>query len=68
MIEGLTAKQRELMAKHGHPGEFAVAVYKAVPSFISMDEAEESIRKYNREWAEAGEKVDSSHQADVPNG
>jgi hypothetical protein len=47
---GWSAKQRELAAKHGTPAQFAVAVYKTVPEFISMDEARVEIEKYNREW------------------
>jgi hypothetical protein len=45
-----TKAQKRLAKKHGTPAEFAVAVYKAVPGFISMDEARMAIEKYNREW------------------
>ncbi len=51
---GMTRAQRKLVKKHGTPAEFAVAVYKAVPGDISMDEARDAVKKYNREWAAAG--------------
>jgi hypothetical protein len=50
----MTAKQRKLAKEHGNPAEFASACYKAVPAFISMDEAAAAIRKYNAEWEAAG--------------
>jgi len=43
-------RQYLLKKKHGTPAEFAAAVYKAVPEFISMDEARAAIEKYNKEW------------------
>ena len=46
-------KMKDLANKHGTPAEFAQAVYRAVPGFISMDEARTAIEKYNRKWAEA---------------
>lgn len=49
----LTEAQRILARKHGTPAEFARAVYKTVPEFISMDEARAAIDKYNKEWEEA---------------
>jgi hypothetical protein len=49
----MSQKQSELAKKHGTPAEFAQAVYKAVPGFISMDEARESIERYNQEWSDA---------------
>jgi hypothetical protein len=49
-----TEKQWELAHKHGTPAEFAEATYKAVPGFISMDEARAAIEKYNKNWSEAG--------------
>lgn len=49
----LSKAQKTLARKHGTPAEFAAAVYQAVPSDISMDEAAAAISKYNREWAEA---------------
>lgn len=45
--------QNKLRKKHGTPAEFAAAVYKAVPGYISMDEAAAGIEKYNQEWAAA---------------
>lgn len=48
--------QRKLAQKHGTPAEFAQAVYKCVPGDISMDEARAAVEKYNREWAEAGQR------------
>lgn len=49
----LSKAQKALAKKHGTPAEFAAAVYRAVPSEISMDEAAAAVSKYNREWAEA---------------
>lgn len=46
-------KQKILAARHGTPAEFAAAVYKAVPGYISMDEARRAIEGYSREWEEA---------------
>lgn len=51
MDDALTPGQRKLKEKHGTPAEFAKACYEAVPGFISMDEAEAAIKKYNAEWA-----------------
>lgn len=48
-----TEGQLALIEKHGTPPEFAIAVYKAVPSDISMDEARAAIDKYNAEFANA---------------
>lgn len=49
----LSKQQRVLAKKHGTPAEFAVAVYKAVPGDISMDEARLAVAKYQREWDDA---------------
>lgn len=54
VILRLTSAQKRLKAKHGTPAEFAAACYEAVPGYISMDEAEAAVRKYNQEWAAAG--------------
>lgn len=51
----MTDKQKELAAKHGTPEKFAIACYAAVPEFISVYEAEAAIRKYQKQWNEAGE-------------
>lgn len=47
---GFSNGQRDLAAKHGTPAEFAVAVYKAVPEFISMDEAHIAVDRYQLQW------------------
>ena len=47
-------KQKELEKKHGTPEKFALACFLAVPGFISVNEAFASIRKYKKEWLEAG--------------
>ena len=52
----LSKKQKELKKKHGTPKEFSVACYKAVPDFISIEEADTGIEKYNNEWIKAGAK------------
>lgn len=49
-----TADQHALAKKHGTPAEFAVAVYQAVPEFLSMTEAGDAVTKYQREWDAAG--------------
>lgn len=54
VISQLTRKQRKLRRRHGTPAEFAVGVYKAVPSDISMDEARVAVAKYQLEWDSAG--------------
>lgn len=50
-----------LAQQHGTPERFALSVYAAVPSFISVDEARDAIDKYQRLWAsmpvEAGYRV-----------
>lgn len=56
MAADLTPDQQELERKHGTPAQFAAACYKAVPSFISMDEARQAINKYNRDWNQAGKR------------
>ena len=43
----------EMRLAHGTPAEFAKAVLSAVPWFISVDEAEEAIAKYEQEWRDA---------------
>lgn len=42
--------QEALAKKHGTPAEFAVAIYKAVPADISMDEARDAVARYQVEW------------------
>ena len=48
-----TAAQRRLKKKHGTPEEFAAACYRAVPHWVSFDEARMAIEKYNAEWRAA---------------
>lgn len=57
MEDQFTPKQRELIAAHGTPAEFAKACYEAVPGYVSMDEAGAAVAKYNREFAEAGQQA-----------
>ena len=52
-LSALSKNQRKLARKHGIPSEFAAAVYRAVPGFISMDEAELAVLKYEAEWNNA---------------
>jgi len=47
----MSKAQKKLAKKHGTPAQFAVAVYRAVPGFISMDEARAAVEKYNRVWS-----------------
>jgi hypothetical protein len=42
--------------RHGEPDKFAVSVYNAVPSFISVGEADASIALYTAEYAAAPEQ------------
>lgn len=49
----MTNGQEKIAAAHGTPAEFAQAVWSAVPSFISVIEAEDAIDKFNREWEAA---------------
>lgn len=53
--DSLSRNQRALKKKHGTPAEFAVACYKCVPGWISMDEARAAVEKYNAEWNAAGQ-------------
>lgn len=50
---GVMSEIEALQKAHGSPAEFAAAVWCAVPWFISVDEAEEAIAKYEQEWREA---------------
>ncbi len=50
----LSDQQKKLKEEHGSPEEFAKACYKAIPEFISRNEAEIAIQKYDYEWIEAG--------------
>ena len=51
---GITNKgQAELQKKHKDPYQYAIDVLANVPGFISIEEAKESIEKYNKEWTEA---------------
>lgn len=49
----MSEAQEKLAKKHGTPAEFAQAVYRAVPEFLSMDEAADAISVYNSEWSAA---------------
>lgn len=44
--------KKELASKHGTPRQFADACLCAI-GMITVDEAQEAIRKYNEEWATA---------------
>lgn len=52
----MTEKQKELADRHGTPPQFAEAAYKAVPDFISMDEARVAVEEYNGKWEVAGKE------------
>ncbi len=43
-------RRRKLMERHGTPTAFAEACYRAVPEFISSEEADKAIQKYEQEW------------------
>jgi 2,3-bisphosphoglycerate-independent phosphoglycerate mutase len=49
----MTEGQKKIAEAHGTPVEFAQAVWAAVPSFISVSEAEDAIEKFNDEWRAA---------------
>ncbi len=51
--DSLSLRQRELVKKHGTPAEFAQAVYKSVPGYISMTEAADAVEKYTKEFNES---------------
>jgi len=46
-------KKVDLIKKHGTLEEFSKACYRAVPSFISISEAEKGIKKYKEELEKA---------------
>jgi hypothetical protein len=51
----VTAKQKELMGKHGTPSEFRQACYSAFCNLmITAEEFESGVAKYEKEWKEAG--------------
>lgn len=43
----------KLKEAHGTPMEYAAAVWRAVPAFISVTEAQEAVEKYFAEWEAA---------------
>lgn len=49
----MSENQKRLAKDHGTPAEFARAVWRAVPEFLSWGEAEAAIRKYGNEWSDA---------------
>jgi hypothetical protein len=49
----MSPAQKKLRKKHGTPAQFAMAAYRTVPEFCSMDEAQAAIDKYNAEWKAA---------------
>ena len=55
IMEGISERQKELIAKHGTPAGFAQSCYELVPGTISMDEAKTAIEKYQAEWDAAGD-------------
>lgn len=64
-LVGLSPMQCELRQKHGTPAEFAAACYRAVPEFISMDEAATAIRNYNAEWHAARPSTPDDYRAEL---
>jgi hypothetical protein len=50
----LTQMQNAMKQRHGTPTEYANACMMAVPGFISFDEAQIDISKYQSEWDAAG--------------
>lgn len=48
--------RKTMRRRHGEPDKFAVSVYNAVPSFISVGEADASIALYTAEYAAAPEQ------------
>jgi hypothetical protein len=56
----MSEELERLEAKHGTPFEFAVACYNAVPGFISRDEADAAIKRYNDEWVRLSQQQKSS--------
>lgn len=56
IADGLSERQKALMARHGTPAGFAIACYELVPGTISMDEAKAAIEKYQAEWDAASDE------------
>lgn len=56
ITEGLSERQKALLARHGTPAGFAIACYELVPGTISMDEAKAAIEKYQAEWDAASDE------------
>lgn len=54
-MKRLRTTRAELTKKHGTPPEFAAAVYRTVPEFLSMDEARDAVDRYAKEWFECGD-------------
>lgn len=54
-MKRLRTTRAELTKKHGTPPEFAAACYRAVPEFLSMDEARDAVDRYAKEWFECGD-------------
>ena len=50
-----TSTEAEIVSRHGTLASFEMAVHKAVPEFLSYQEAEESAEKY---------RLDLNHAAD----
>lgn len=49
----MTEGQLKLKEAHGTPMEYAAAVWRAVPAFISVAEAQAAVEKYFAEWEAA---------------
>jgi hypothetical protein len=50
-----TDAQLRLYEKCGTPDQMAVSIMMCVPGVISIDEANDAIRRYNEEWEQAGQ-------------
>jgi hypothetical protein len=58
----VTDKQKQLSEKHGTPGQFEKAIWKAWGDlFITSGEADAAIKKYRAEWDAAGTGVSTSN-------
>lgn len=64
-MKRLRTTRAELTKKHGTPPEFAAAVYRTVPEFLSMDEARDAVDRYAKEWFECG---DAAPNAEIAGG
>lgn len=43
--------------RHGTPAQFEISVYRAVPAFITVQEADLAVERYRIEWAALPDEV-----------